>query len=272
MRKVLVTIIVIICLILLIFSYMQWKEKINSAQGMEPSLKEESDSSPDSVDRIENDEAEDVKPKVDVDRLISLTSNQDEVVSSVFRSRLEADEVIGYLIVGSDAMDSGEPGYAERLEIALKEAYGDAINISTVSFDEATNSFVAEMGDLVDFDAGYDVVLFEPLTLNSSGEVVVETQHEHIGTFIDRVKDEVEDAVVVLHPPQPLHLAKNYPLQVESVKKFAESNDIPYIDHWTEWPDKDSDDLKSLLDKNSAPNSDGAEIWANTLITYFIAE
>jgi hypothetical protein len=270
MRKVLATIIVIICLTLLIFSYMQWKEKTNFAKGMEPSSsKEEAGASSPSVVK---DETDDTKPDVDVDRLLSLTLNQDETVSSVFKSRLEADEVIDFLIVGSVAMESGEPGYAERLEIALEEAYGDAISISTVSFDEATNSFVAEMGDLVDFDAGYDVVLFEPLTLNSSGEVVVETQHEHIGTFIDRVKDEVEDAVVVLHPPQPLHLAKNYPLQVGSVKKFAESNDIPYIDHWTEWPDKDSDDLKSLLDKNSAPNSDGAEIWANTLITYFIAE
>jgi hypothetical protein len=269
MKKVLSIIVVVICLILLIFSYMQWKEKINSAKGMEPLLIEEVDSSPDSVDE---DDTDDLKPEVDVERLLSLTSNQDEVVWSVFMSRLEANQVIDFLIVGSDAMESGEPGYAERLEIRLKEAYGDTISISTVVFDKATNSFINEMNDAVNFDAGYDVVLFEPLTLNSSGVVVVETQHEHIGMFIDRVKDEVEDAVVVLHPPQPLHRAKNYPPQVQSVKKFAESNDIPYIDHWTEWPDKDSDDLPNFLGENSLPNSDGAEIWANTLITYFIAK
>jgi hypothetical protein len=267
MKKVLSIIIVVICLILLIFSYMQWKEKINSAKGMEPSLKDEVDSSPDSVDE---EDADDVKPEVDVERLLSLTSNQDEVVSSVFRSRLEADEVVDFLVIGSEVIEFGEPGYAERLQIALEEAYGDAINISTVAFDNATNSFINEMDDLVEFDVGYDVVLFEPLTLNSSGVVVVETQHEHIGTFIDRVKDEVEDAVVVLHPPQPLHRAVNYPRQVQSVKRFAESNEIPYIDHWTEWPEFNSDDLPNFLDENNRPNSDGAKVWADALINYFI--
>ena len=128
------------------------------------------------------------------------------------------------------------------------------------------------MDDLIDFDAGYDVVLFEPLTLNSSGVVVVETQHEHIEMFIDRVKDEVEDAVVVLHPPQLLHRAMNYPRQVQSVKSFADSNNIPYIDHWTEWPEINSDELATFLDEDNWPNSDGAEVWANALITYFIAE
>ncbi|QUW21242.1 SGNH/GDSL hydrolase family protein [Sporosarcina sp. Marseille-Q4063] len=268
MRKVLSIIIVVICLILLVFSYMQWKEKINSAKGMESSsLKVEAGAKSDS-----SDEDDDVKPDADVERLLSLTSNQDEIVSSVFQSRLEADEVVDFLIVGSDVMEFGEPGYAERLEIALLEAYGDSVNVSTVAIEGASNSFVAEMDELIDFNVGYDVVLFEPLTLNSNGVVVVETQLEHIETFIDRVKDEVEDAVVVLHPPQPLHQAIHYPLQVESVKRFAEANEISYINHWTEWPDKDSDDLPNFLDEDSMPNSDGAEIWANTLITYFIAE
>lgn len=269
MRKVLASILVLICFIILFVSYLQWKEKINSAKGMEPSLKEEVEVDSSSVDE---DEANVVKPEVDVERLLLLTSNQDEVVQDVFRNRLEADEVVDFLIVGSEAMNYGEPGYAERLRLALEESYGDSVNVSTIIIDGATNLFINEVGDLIDFDAGYDVVLFEPLTMKSSGVVVVETQHEHIEMFINRVKDEVEDAVVVLHPAHMLRRATNYPIWVQSVKSFADTNTIPYIDHWTEWPEINSDELATFLDEDNWPTSDGAEVWANALITYFIAE
>ncbi len=251
---------------------MQWQDKIDSAKGMESStLKEVTDTSSSSVDEDE-EKAEVVKPDVDVERLLSLTSNQDKVVSSVFRSRLEADEVVDFLIVGSESMNYGDPGYAERLQLSLQESYGEAVNVSTIVLDGATDSIINGMDDVIDFDVGYDVVLFEPLTLNSSGVILPETQHEHIGMFIDRMKDEVDDAVVVLHPAQLLRRAMNYPAQVQSVKGYADSENIPYIDHWTEWPEVNSEELVQYLDEDNWPNPEGAELWANALITYFIAE
>ena len=132
MRKVLAFILVLICLIILIVSYMQWKEKINSVKGMESSLNEEADSS-----SVDEGEVVETKPDVDVERLLLLTSNQDEVVQDVFRDRLEADEVVDFLIVGSAAMNYGDPGYAERLQLSLEESYGDSVNVSTIVFDEA---------------------------------------------------------------------------------------------------------------------------------------
>ncbi|MBO1915491.1 hypothetical protein J4G37_63015, partial [Microvirga sp. 3-52] len=63
------------------------------------------------------------------------------------------------------------------------------------------------------------------------------------------MKDEVDDAVVVLHPAQLLRRAMNYPAQVQSVKGYADSENIPYIDHWTEWPEVNSEELVQYLDK-----------------------
>lgn len=115
--------------------------------------------------------------------------------------------------------------------ITLEEGYGDSVNVSIVAFDRPSISFIEQMDDEFNFSAGYDVVLFEPLTLNNNGVVMAETQHEYIRMFIDRVKDEVRDAVVVLHPPQPSHRAVYYTNEVQSVKSFAEENNFQYIEH-----------------------------------------
>ena len=124
----------------------------------------------------------------------------------------------------------------------------------------------------LDLTNAYDVVLFEPFTLNNNGLVTIEDEHVHINAFREQLATHVEDAVVVLHPPQPVHRATYYPTQVSSLASFAATENIPYIDHWADWPDTESDELPQFLTEEGAPNSEGAEIWANALISYFIAK
>ncbi len=248
---------------------MQWKGKISSVGGNTEKIV--STPTPPVSNNVETTE-ETSEPDDDIERLLALSANADKKVQEVVKSRLESEEKIDFLIIGSEVMNHGDPGYAEQLKSALENAYSDLMNISIVTFDESSDLFIENLNDEIDFSKGYDIILFEPFTLNNNGVIIAEDQHQHIKTFKNRLQDEVEDAVLVLHPPQPLHRAIYYPGEVNSIKTFAIDNKIPYIDHWTEWPDINSDELPDFLDEESMPNRAGAEIWANALINYFIAE
>jgi len=265
-KKALFAFVVLIgCALLLIGSYMQWNNKISSVGGN--STKPIGSTPASTEDNKESEETE--EPELDVKRLLSLTANADEQVQDVFSKRLESDEKVNILITGSNTIDSGKPGYGERLNNALKESYGDAVTVNIEGFNATSEEFLE---DGIDLSLGYDIILFEPFTLKNNGIVTIEDEHEHIKTFQERLTKETEDAVVILQPPNPIHAATYYPTQVNALKSFAESAGIPYIDHWKQWPDPESDEITDYLDDNGSPNKDGAEIWANALIEYFIAK
>lgn len=75
--------------------------------------------------------------------------------------------------------------------------------------------------------------------------------------------EQVEDAVIVFHPPYPIYAANYYPTQVNALKSFAESKGIPYVNHWQNWQDPNSEEILDFLEDKSVPNSDEAEVWAN---------
>lgn len=267
-------IIVIICLILLCGSYFQWKGKINSVKGntTESTIKRPIKVVPPSTNASKQEEPE-FKTSLSMENLLKLTTNQDESVRTTFKNRLEAGENIDFLIVGSEAMNEGNPGYSELLKTALEETYGSFAKVSILSFDGTSAEFIEKLDtDFIDFSIGYDVILYEPLTLNNNGKVTIEDEHLHIKEFRSRLQSTVKDAVVVLQPPHPLPKAVYYPSQVQALQEFAKLEDIPYINHWTTWPDKDSEELPALLDGKSMPNTTGADLWASELITFFTAK
>lgn len=265
LRKIGAVVAIIACIGILLFSYMNWKDKIESA-GTKPAeasapaeVKEEKDE--EKKEPVEEDIA-----SIDID---GLTNEMDEQVREVFMERNDSEEKLQLLIVGSEAMDEGSPGYAQALTESLEEAYGDFVGTDVVSFDGTSAEFLDEETDL---SAGYDVVLMEPFTLNNNGIVEIEAEHEHIMEFFDSVQAEESDAVLVLHPPQPIYGAQFYKSQVTALQEFAIRNDFAYINHWAEWPDTEDETVKEYLDDDSNPNNDGAVIWADALTAYFIAE
>lgn len=258
----------IICIILLVLSYSDWKSKISSYNDDVASDKPKN-SQPVSPEKVNTEPKEETEKQSSTDSLFFLTKNQDERVQNVFQARFSKSEKVDFLIVGSDLMESGDPGYAKLLEKALIDNYGDSINVSIQSFDSTSLAFIDNIPDL---SVGYDIILFEPFTLKNNGEVAIEDEHAHIEEFSAMLKDEVEDAVIVLNPANPIYAATYYPSQISALQEYASLNGIPYLDHWQNWPDTDSEDINQLLDESSAPNSEGAQVWADALITYFVAQ
>lgn len=252
----------LLCLGLLVFSYLSWQEKIDSAANAAPAdAPKVADST--SSQKKDNLTAQQITPTADIE---ALAGNMDEEVRKRFLDQISEGTSIHLLIAGSDALEAGNPGYAERLESELLAAYGDLIEVSTETIDSTSEALAS-----VDLSAQYDLVLLEPLTLMNNGLVTIEEEREDIREFSARLQGENPDALVILHPPQPIFGAGYYLAQVAALREFASLYGYAYINHWSAWPDTDDLELKELLSETAVPNDAGAEVWASELINYFIA-
>ncbi|EGA90817.1 epsx protein [Planococcus donghaensis MPA1U2] len=249
---------VIICVIALVFSYLTWQDKLENVLAPPEAVSAKSeDQKKDKPKEVKSDKS------VNIDNLIS---NMDPKVQDLFIERNENGKSLKMLIAGSAALESGDPGYAERLEASLEEAYADFIEVDILPIEGTSESLLD-----VDLSSGYDLVLLEPMTLMNNDRVTIEVEREHINEFEARLTEEVEDALVVLHPSQPIFGAGYYLAQIAALKEFAQLYDYAYINHWSSWPDTDNEVLKDHLTEDGLPNSKGAELWAEELEAYFIA-
>lgn len=249
---------VIICLVVLVFSYLSWQDKLeNVLDKPEEANAQSSDKAEKETETATNDNSVNME---------ELTATMDPQVQALFSARNSEGGSVKMLIAGSAALESGEPGYAEQLENSLEEAYGNFVETDIVSI-EGTSESLAN----VDLSAGYDLVLLEPLTLMNNDRIAIEQEREHIKEFDAAVTAEVEDAVLVLHPPQPIYGAGYYLAQVTALDEFAATNGYAYIDHWSVWPETDDALLKDYLTEDGLPNNKGAQVWAEELQAYFIA-
>ncbi|MCM3610381.1 SGNH/GDSL hydrolase family protein [Planococcus sp. MERTA32b] len=246
----------------MVFSYTSWKEKLASAG---KPAEQSSTSSAAPVEETEEDTDVASDETVDID-LEALTASMDPQVQEVFFNRKEQGEKVQFLIVGSEAMDEGQPGYAELLSDALESSYAGFVETEVMPFDGTSEEFLMSGPEL---SAGYDVVLMEPFTLKNNGVVEIETEHVHIQNVFGEILSAESDAELVLHPPQPIYGAQFYQTQVNALQQFAEMRNYAYIDHWAEWPSTEDLTLKEYLTEDSNPNNTGAAVWADALIAYF---
>lgn len=261
MKKISIVLSILLCGIILIFSYTTWKEKIASAgKPAEPAIA----SAPAEELKKEADVVSEEKPAID---LQALTAGMDSQVQEIFLNRKEQGENVQLLVLGSEAMDKGAPGYGELLADALETSYAGFVETKVMSFDGTSEEFLSSNPEL---GSGYDVVLMEPFTLNNNGIVEIETEHLHIQNVFGEILSNESDAVLVLQPPQPIYGAQFYQTQVGALEEFAESRDYAYINHWEQWPSTEDLTLKEYLTEDSNPNNSGATIWADALIAYFI--
>lgn len=260
LKKLSIATSIILCGVILFFSYASWKEKLATA-----GLPAEPATAAAPAEETEQETAAATDETADID-LERLTAGMDEHVQELFYNRKEQGEQVELLIVGSRAMDDGQPGYGELLADALESSYGGFVETKRLSFDGTSEEFLMSGPEL---SAGYDVVLLEPFTLKNNGRVEIETEHLHIQNVFGEILSAESDAVLVLHPPQPIYGAQFYRTQVLALEEFAAVQGYVYIDHWQEWPSTEDLTLKDYLTEDSNPNNRGAETWANALIAYF---
>lgn len=267
------------CIAILITSYTIYHARIESVNtqtgytAVKSSKKEDPSTekqSPESDTESTDTQEKSKTGALSAEQIDSITSNMSEEVGSVVASRLQAGEIINLLIIGSSSIEEGSPGYGELLTANLAETYGDWIKTTTISYSENTESLVNDLdGNLVNWSNDYDIVLLEGMNLSNNGEVVVEDSITHIKTIDAKVKQKIADAVLVVHPSQPLASAVYYPTEVTAFKMYLTNQGFTYIDHWADWPVGSHDEMKTYLTEDSTPNEQGAALWASSLSTFF---
>ena len=272
-KHAIVTMVSIGCVIILFTSYLIWQARIDSVARTSIArdyttnvVKEEKPADHEISEETNTDNT------LTIEQLTALIGNFDENTQDMIINRFEQKEHVQMLIVGSGAMNSGSPGYAERLQKNLKSAYGDFFEVEVSPFDGSVTDFLEQIEDgRIDWQNGYDIVLLEPFTVNNNGTVVVEDAFENVLSINEFIQKEVEDAQLIVHPSYPIYNSMYYPVEVNALKKYSLAKGIIYIDHWTKWPDIKDAKLQTYFNEDLTLNSDGANLWANALSTYFIA-
>ena len=64
-----------------------------------------------------------------------------------------------------------------------------------------------------------------------------------------------------------------YPTQVDALKKYAEQQQITYLDHWSAWPNSSDPKLMDYLTaKRDAPSQKGIKIWSNYIVKFLLGK
>ena len=212
--------------------------------------------------------------ELDTDKTIQLTQHWPAEAQASYQQALADERPFTILLAGSLTVGSDEESWSSLVKHELEQAYGETLNIVVKSYDLTSAQFTKEkLPELLAEQP--DLTLFEPFTLNDNDKVRIEDSHQHIAEIASSLLEVNPQHVLLLQPPYPLYQANYYPVQVTALKRFAKKNSIPYLDHWTAWPDPDSKDIKQYLDEvngSQIPNESGHQLWASYLAEYFISK
>jgi hypothetical protein len=277
MKSFLITILAISCAAFLFLGNMYWKERTSisatsdTAAGTKTVNSDEAEDQKKEEEQVKDEAKTESAQSEDVD-VQTLISNWPEDAQQRFTTLMEEGEPFKMAVVGSNAMGLDENGWAPQLMEALGTNYGDHIDVQLFQYDLTSIDFIngAESDEVISSEP--DIVLFEPFSLvDNSNSVGTVQNHESILMFENRLKEMNEESVLVLQPPHPLAGATYYPDQIESLEEFAAEEGIPYIDHWTGWPEED-ELADYLIESQDTPNDRGHELWADQLIDYFVSK
>lgn len=154
----------------------------------------------------------------------------------------------------------------------MESKYNSLFNITVnATQSEVTTSDVIKEGHhLEEINEKLDIVIFEPYLLDGNGLFSINQSLQNISGIIEDLKAENPDVFIFLQPGQPIHKAIYYPVDIEAMKNWSEENGHTYINHWSSWPDYQSDELLDYMKHESIiPNEKGHKVWAEYIIKYF---
>jgi hypothetical protein len=257
MKKALIFLLFLLCGGVIVYGNLHWQSMTSESASKE---KETAETKNETNNKVETDVF-----SVNSEEYLPFAASWPEDARTVYKEKLEAGETFSIVLIGSDEMETVEESWNDLVADALKDAYGGTISIESLSYNMNTLDFVREerFGEITEVDP--DFVVFEPFVFKDNGTVIIEDSLQNIDTIIEEV-----DAPFVISPPQPVYQPALYATQIEELKRYTDERGIPYIDHWSNWPDVEDEEIKTYLDDASSPNQQGHELWAQGVIDYLI--
>lgn len=267
MKNFLTVLLGIICVVVLVLGHSYWNNKI------EASVKKTTYPSNNQKATTKVFDQKASTKSIDQD-LIALTSNWPKASINRFKQTIKEKRAFKILFVGSSAIGSDTKGTYPTVKEKLISTYGKKnIQVSLKTFDFTSTQLINNSGHEEIAAEKADLIVLEPFILLDNGNVTIEDSLQNLTTLMASIMVKNPETTFILQPSYPLYNAKIYPQQVEELKSYAKKNQITYLDHWSKWPDSNTEAFKDyLLPDQSAPNDKGIKVWSDYLIHFFISE
>lgn len=255
LKNVFTYFVIILCVIAIIGGKLHWNNKLDAPTSA-------------TIGQTAGDDTDKAKSN----NLATLTQHLPENLAKKIEQAQEEDTSLTLVAMGSHATAEGEGTWTDILQTRLNEAYGQGlIQVHVESLgDDLSITVVQEEEYANALDLNPDIIILEPFILNDNGKVAIDNTLESISLMIQAIQKEVADAIVMLQPPNPIYNAVHYPSQVLALEEYAEEQNIIYLNHWTSWPDYESDDILDYIDEaNELPSDKGHQVWGNYISDYF---
>lgn len=254
------------CLAVIVYGNVHWNKKIESVPtgGIVSS-------SPEEVVKdekiVSNNEGE---TSTDITRVTSALPTE---VAGFIQKKAKENQKIELVIMGSEANTMGENPWTDIFRKEMDSAYKGLFNVSVYAIPDVTTlDVVNESLHMEVLEKAPDIVILEPFILNDNGIVAIEQSLENVRSIIEDISEENPGTFFFIQAPHPLYNAVNYPLAVKQLKQLSDSEGHTFVDHWTSWPDYQSEEIKPyLLDGSDAPTELGHKVWAEHILNIFIS-
>lgn len=176
------------------------------------------------------------------------------------------------LVIAGDEATTGWPAILEK---NLNDTYGSHVfDVVVKSYPQkTTQEWVNDklFEDIVNTKP--DILLYEPSLLVDAGVIGKQQSIQNVSTLLDDMKKNIPGVVILVQPPNPLYGAKHYPETIQLLQEMLKSKGITYVNHWTNWPDPNSNEMLQYLEKPDGwANAQGQQLWAQAVTGYFIAK
>lgn len=260
MKAILVTLLAALCFTLLLLGNMHWDKKTTISTAKTVDTNEEVEQTQTTTTKKE--------PKADssLETLQSYMTNWPKESKDTFAKAYNEEKAFQIVIAGSTTNK-----WVETVSANIRNTFGDTIEISELSYDLTSTEFINDDKTEDIIQANPDLVILEPFTLKDNGLVTIEDSLANLQSVMNTIKESNANVGFILQPPHPLYNAKFYPVQVQELKAYAESNQIVYMDHWTSWPDPNTEEiLPYLTEDRSEPSEEGYKIWGESITNFII--
>lgn len=253
------------CLAVIVYGNVHWNKKIEdvSTDGV-------LSTSPEEVVKdekiVSNEEG---KISTDITRI---TSGLPAEVAGFIQKSAKENETLELVIMGSEANTMGDNPWTDIFSKEMEKAYEGLFHVSVYAIPEVTTIDMVNEGLHMEIlEKAPDIIILEPFILNDNGLVAIEQSLENVQSIIEDIRGDNPDTFFFIQAPHPLYNAVNYPLAVEQLKQLSDSEGHAFIDHWTSWPNYQSEEIKPyLLDGSDAPTELGHKVWAEHILNIFI--
>lgn len=257
MKTVIVTLLSVILAAVLVLGNIHWNSR-NSEQA--------------STKTISNSEnTTEVEPDLNKEYYLKLAANWPEKARKQLEKDLTSNESFKIILIGSNSIGSDSIGLENNLKEPLSVSFKKQVVLDSIIYENTTTEYVVdnEYEKLVNLKP--DMIIFEPFLLNDNNVVAIPDTISNIYSIIEETTKALPDVTFVLQPPNQIYNAHLYPIQVATLKDYADQQNLTYINHWEVWPAGNDVTVNDYLNTDARPNEFGFKLWSDYLSEFLIS-